>query len=134
MRLLLDGWIVERQEDGTPVGAVTNEQKKVALEQLCHMLLHDSEWVELPGVPLLAEEVERWTTYRQLLTNLPSLIEAQLDKQDYPNWLEIENPPTSHMNAAWLRFDPQIVQNGLLGQSMTQLHTNPPEGNNTSIV
>lgn len=122
MKILIDGWIVSRDEDGKPIGAENNEQKRLAVSQVCELLLKECEWTEIPGVVLSESDVDKWREFRTMLSDLPRVVEEKLSGLDYPSWIEVDSPPTSHMSAAWLRFDPFVVRQNLVGGGISPTH------------
>jgi hypothetical protein len=125
MKLLLNGWIIGRNQDGSAIGAESSAQRETALKLLVELLLAESEWVTIPGTALSDEEREKWVQYRSMLQDLPEAVKRLVDGGEMPLYLEVHDAPTHHLNAAWLRFNPEIVENGWVGQNIEQNHTSP---------
>jgi hypothetical protein len=55
-----------------------------------------------------------------MIQELPESVEKIVGEAEMPLYLEIHDAPTNHLNAAWLRFNPEIVENGWVGQNIEQ--------------
>tara|TARA_R110002126_G_scaffold290950_1_gene449675 strand:+ start:3000 stop:3200 length:201 start_codon:yes stop_codon:yes gene_type:complete len=62
------------------------DQIESGLKDYRRTLFRNTDWTQLPDIPLTNEEKDAWATYRQALRDIPS----------HSNWplLEIEDWPT----------------------------------------
>jgi hypothetical protein len=66
---VVDGKVVKRDKDSAEELRIAKEQKGLAVR--IKELLKDSDWTQMPDVPLSKEKKKEWKDYRQALRDLP---------------------------------------------------------------
>ena len=96
----LDNFINGKDENGKYIIDVTSEEAVAKLKRLAmkdtieerDKLLHESDWIEFPHVPMTDERRESWRVYRQVLRDFPNQ-EFELDDDFRPRRVTFPEKP-----------------------------------------